>query len=398
MKKRIIALTVSLCLLFTGTFPVYADDEYPIKEYYNLPVKHTNGDGDTVTVNADFMVRTVKEGQDPLVYIKAEDFAGVASNAGYSHEYQKVGNGYVYGQSITECAYVCSETAHVVRFLLDSDDVAVVYVNQDLVYKSPYKTLYEDGVVWIPFEFAAKIFYMQAEPGDGHIKMSSEKYNPVSVANVIHNDIRDWGFDWIDEVGQSMGEYFWSMSGGIAVTFSNKLLSFEPSEWGAMMASAFGDTSYADAGMAEDISKIFLAPSDQEVTEIEGKKGVKILKGALDLEEKFDDIVKKDPADIVSFMEILSKELPAITKNGGFQRIKKALKDTDFKKFANDIFTKYKKGWSDKSTQKGLDLLVDMANMLEYYCMFADKSERAADAMVLYGEESKYDEGKVFRN
>ena len=202
MKKRIISVFLVVCMLFETTATVvFAADKPEKRDYYNLKVIHTDYKGNSSTKSVDFMVLT-PDGDKARVYIKAEDFSKV-TGGDYSYEYN---------QPYTECAYVSASTKHVVRYMLNSSNVSVVYVGDSIAYTSPYDTLYENGITWLPFEFSVQLFHLQAVPMKETIQIISSRYNPISIANLAHQQVRQLGFDWIDEVGETFGGYMRQMT------------------------------------------------------------------------------------------------------------------------------------------------------------------------------------------
>ncbi len=389
MKKRIISLILTVCIL-SGVIviPVGADEEYPIKNYYNIQLKHVSYAGYAETVSADFMIRKNSKDAEEQVYIKAEDFAVITGFSGYSYEYN---------QCYTECAYVSNYSGHVVRFMLNSSNASVLYVGQPMLYQSPYPTLYEDGVTWIPFEFAIKLFHMQAVPQGKTIVINSVEYNPISAANVAHKRIRDLGFDWMGEVGESaFSNFIGKTSAGVA-TCCNRLLSFELGEWGAVLLSMGGSTYAYNSEFAEKISKTFIAPSQQEMKESEKT----FLELVADSPDAYDAVMtaEVESGDVSKFVNWVLEECPQLGKNKAVDKLKDVLGEKDMKKFANDVFAKMGKAYDDYGEKSAgyIDKFLKFVQVMEYYMMFMNKSERAVSALEQYAKSSDYDESQVFK-
>ena len=399
MKKRFISLLLAFCMVFICATPAFADDgEYPLRKYYNLNVVHTDNYSNTFTSSIDFMVLRSSAKDTGKVYIKAEDFS-LVTGGDYSYEYN---------QTVTECAYVSNSTGHVVRFMLNSDKVSVIYVGDNIMYTAPYDVLYENGVTWLPFEFAVKLFHLQAMPENGTIHITSSMYNPISIANKAHNEVRNLGFDWIDEVGQSVGGYIVGVTGATFASCTNKLLSLEPSAWGSMMAANF-NSYYVDAGYAEIIAKAFISPSQQEIKETD-KQFVKILANSADAYDNFMDINEhtSDVRDYITIKDIKTRQFidrvlaehPKLQKSNAVQNVQKAMKENknNFNKLADEIFTEMGKQYDNfgDSSAKILDGFLTFVSVMENYLVFLGKNERAVSALQIYVKDSDYEEADVF--
>lgn len=395
MKKRIISVFLVVCMLFETTATVvFAADKPEKRDYYNLKVIHTDYKGKSSTKSVDFMVLT-PDGDKARVYIKAEDFSKV-TGGDYSYEYN---------QTYTECAYVSASTKHVVRYMLNSSNVSVVYVGDSIAYTSPYDTLYENGITWLPFEFSVQLFHLQAVPMKETIQIISSRYNPISIANLAHQQVRQLGFDWIDEVGETFGGYMTQMTFATTASCINKLLSFEPSAWGAMLLSSFGNSYYVDAEHAEIVSKAFISPSQQEI-DIADSQYLKILSktpGAyddiMDL-EVYKNSMSRSINNADEFVKKQVKKIPGLAKSKAVIDLQKALKENKngFKKVANEVLAGMGKAIDDygESSAKMIGFFLTFVELMENYMTFINKNERAVSALKLYSNDSKYDEKKVF--
>ena len=388
MKKRIISAFLALCMLFVSTATVVlAADAAETRDYYNLSVIHTDYQGYSSNQSVDFMVLT--SGESAKVYIKAEDFSKV-TGGDYSYEYN---------QTYTECAYVSASTKHVVRYMLNSSSVSVVYVGDSVAYTAPYPTLYENGVTWLPFEFSVQLFHLQAIPQKNTIQIISSRYNPISVANLAHQQVRQLGFDWIDEVGESIGGYLTQMASATTASCVNKLLSFEPSAWGSMLASAFGYTAFIDAEYAESIAKTFISPSQQEI-EIADSQFLKVLTSVPDAYDDIMDLeiyrssVSKTLNNADEFVKTFVNKIPALGKSKAVVNLQKALAENKngFKKVANGILAEMGKALDNygESSIKLIEFFLTFAEMMENYLVFLNKNARATSALALYSTDSKY--------
>lgn len=389
MKKRIISFILTICIL-SGCIvvPASADEEYPVKNYYNIQLKHVSYDGYTDFISADFMIRQNKKDGAEQVYIKAEDFADVTGLSGYSYEYN---------QCYTECAYVSNHSGHVVRFMLNSSNASVLYVGQPVLYNAPYQILYEDGVTWIPFEFAIKLFHMQAVPQGKTIVINSVEYNPISAANVAHSQVRNLGFDWMGEVGESAFSNFIGKNSAGLATCCNRLLSFELGEWGAVLLSLGGSTYAYNSEFAEKISKTFISPSQQEIKQTEST----FLEIVADSPDAYDSIMTAEmkSGDVSQFVNFMLEKFPKLGKNKAVDKLKDVLGEKDMKKFANDVFAKMGKAYDDYGEKSAgyIDKFLKFVQVMEYYMIFMNKSERAVSALEQYAKNSDYDESQVFK-
>ena len=387
MKKRVISLILILSLLLSCVIiPVHAADEGIERRYYSLSVKHIPAASHAREVEAVFMIRKDSPNGKERLYIKAEDFGVIAAATGGDYEYS---------QCFTECAFISHNSGHVVRFMLDSADVAVLYVGQSMIYEAPYPTLYENEVVWIPFEFAVKLFYMQAVPAGDTIVINSAEYNPVSAANVAHKKVRSLGFDWIDEVGESAFEdYVGRTSAGI-VLCCNDLLSCEVGAWGAMLMCLVGNDYAYDAEFAEEIAKAFIAPSKQELQTVD-TNFLSLFVDSVDTYGDFYD--ERTSADIVKVFDNIVKNTPELSKNQSVDEVRKLLTSKNSSKFATEVVEGLDEAYKDfgKNSANIMGYFLDFVKLMEYYLMFLNKSERAVAALELYAQDSHYGESRVF--
>jgi len=395
MSKRMISLILAVCILFACAAPVLAEsDEYPKREYYNIKITHTTYYETDNDYSVDFMVLTDSETSKQKVYIKAEDFSEVTIDAGYQYEYN---------QTYTECAFVSFQTSHVVRFMLNSSNVSVFYACDDISYTAPYDTLYEDGVTWLPFEFAVKLLYMQAVPVDNYIHLTSTKYNPLAVTSVIHENIRDYGYDELAELGRSELSYNVGRVGATLATACNKLLSFEPTAWASTLSCIVGNSTMYDATFAEDIGSAFVLPSEQEIEKTDTFL-LKKFAGSTKAYDKLmlDNIItgtpeKKANMSIDKFNELLKKH-PKLSKLKAVENIKDLVNDPNSKKAVNNIFVKlghfYDHG-GEKAT-KIAGGMVEAIKLLDYYKVYKNKSDRSVSALKQYVSDTKYEEKFAF--
>lgn len=395
MKKRIISALLVICLLLGGTANiVFAAEAETKREYYQLEVLHTDYKGNSSTVAVDFMVLTPAKESTGRVYIKAEDFSRV-TGGDYSYEYN---------QTYTECAFVSAATKHVVRYMLNSPNVSVVYVGDSVSYTAPYDILFEGDVTWLPFEFSVQLFHLQAIPQEETIHIISSRYNPISVANLAHQEVRDLAFDWIDEVGESYGDYAVGVISATTVSCINKLLKFEPSAWGAMLASLLGEDYFVDAGYAETIAKSFISPSQQEIKEAD-KQFLKILSGIPGAYDNMMGIeistggIRKNINNADDFVKGFVNKIPALGKSKAVTNLQKALSENKngFKKVANEVLADMEKhldAYGDTSA-KEIEFFLTFVEVMENYMVFLNKNDRAVAALKMYEIESKYDEKNV---
>ena len=396
MKKRIISVLIAFCMMLGSTVHyAYAEEERAKREYYRLEVLHTDHQVERGRADVDFMLQTPENSDTERVYIKAEDFSRVLGGD-YSYEYN---------QTYTECAYVSPSTKHVVRYMLNSSKVSVVYVGDSVSYTAPYDILYEDGVTWLPFEFSVELFHLQAVPEKDTIHIISYGYNPVSVANLIHNEARSLAFDWIDEVGETMGTYGWQMGSAAFVACFDKILSFDPTEWGALLAANV-TTYYFDAGYAEIVGKAFIYPSKQELTGVD-TYNLKALTGTADT---YKNIAKLEADvglltqymnDAQRFTEKMTETFPFLCKMKGVKNLNKALKENknSFCNAANEILAKVGKQMGDYggSCVKIIECFLVFVDVMENYMVFLNKNDRTVASLQLYVENSKYEEKNVLQ-
>ncbi|MBE6704906.1 MAG: hypothetical protein E7583_06545 [Ruminococcaceae bacterium] len=394
--KRILSFILTLCLISVCfTYTGYADNEYPKRKYYNINVIHTPYHGVCLDHTADFMVLTDSQDAKPKVYIKAEDFSSITSDSGYHYEYN---------QTYTECAFVSKITGHVIRFSLNSSLVSVFYACDNISYTAPYDTIYEDGVTWIPFEFATKLLYMEAFPVDDYINITSVKYSPFAAISLIHSNLRDYAFDPVNELCKSEFSNAMGSAGASMVTVCNRLLTFEPSAWGSTFSGIFGKTTEYDYTFADKVAQNFILPSEQEV-EASDTFLLEKFKNSGDTYDMLmtNSIVNGKPGktinDVLAWVNNITEENPRLAKTKGIQNVLNLLNNKSSKKVVSDVVIKlgnfYDRG-GDKLT-KGIGIaLVEVVKMIDFYKLYKDKNDRAVAALKQYSQNSKYEEKTVF--
>ncbi len=410
MIKRCLSFILSLCLSGSLIVTAFAQQDAAKKEYYSIEIKQVSSEYANTTYfeYADFMVLT--EGKSTKVYIKAEDFAKITKMDSKSP--------YTYNQTYTECAFVSSETGHVVRFLFDSTNVMVFYACNDLLYEAPYKAVYENGVAWIPFEFAAKLFDIDAVPDEYHIKVSSQDYNALAVTNLIHTNIRDYGFDPVKEytihaldesvpdieiMPAAKNEQLNLQASSLMVM--NDLLSFEPTEWGTVLLSFVGFTAPYDEEFVEVISDSFLVPSNVEAEKLESFAAEKITESGELLEKlKKGDMPKKNYAKsaegVTEALNDLVVKFPEISDVKTIQGAQEVLALPEGKHYIKDFLKFFGDSFLEEAGNftKFIGNLLETAHFLHFVNIYVNKSDRALASLKQYASDCKYDEARILED
>ncbi len=410
MIKRCLSFILSLCLSCSFILTAFAQPDTAKKEYYSIEIKQVSSEYANTTYfeYADFMI--VTEGKSAKVYIKAEDFAKITKMDSKSP--------YTYNQTYTECAFVSPETGHVVRFLFDSTSVMVFYACNDLIYEAPYESVYENGVAWIPFEFATKLFDIDAVPDEYHIKISSQDYNALAVTNLIHTNIRDYGFDPVKEytihalnenipdieiMPAAKNEQLNLQASSLMVM--NDLLSFEPTEWGTVLLSFVGFTAPYDEEFVEVISDSFLVPSNTEAEKLESFAAEKITEAGELLEKlKKSDPPKKSYAKsaegVTEALNDIVVKFPEISNIKTIQGAQEILALPEGKHYIKDFLKFFGDSFLEEvgDFTKFIGNLLEVSHFLHFVNIYVNKSERALASLRQYATDCKYDEARILED
>lgn len=389
MKQRVIAMLLTICILLSVPTSVLAEETETLPpSYYRLTTEISDIAGD-FTMELDFMIPGDKEG----VYVNAEQFSQATGSLGYAFD-----------QTYQQCAFVNKTTNHVVMFQFGSTDTAVYYMGSCLEYEAPMPALFIDGVTWIPFDFAIKLFHCSYRFGGKTLSISTSEMTPLTAVSYIYSAREDFSFDWVDEVGYSELDVIVMSGSARVVNFVNGLLSFESSSWATLLTCLVGSTYPYDKEFAEDIALLFISPSQSEMKgaaletagSVSGGLG-KMVDTTGTITEMVGASLKK--GDVVGAYGNLTGSFPQFLKDG---------------KLAKQIASIKK---NDGLLSKGNGLLSDFANKLkvhpdadlnyievfsylvgicEYYVKFENKSDYAVAALNEYAQYSRRDEASVF--
>lgn len=394
MIKKLISFILALCIINTLAATAFAQSNTETREYYNIQIKKpsTKYNGTTHLGDADFMVLT--EGKTSKVYIKAEDLAALTRIDSKCP--------YTYNQTYTECAFVSSEVGHVIRFLFDSTSVMVFYACNDLIYEAPYDALYENGVAWVPFEFASRLFDIEAITYDDHIKISTQDYNALAVTNLVHQNIRDIGFDPVKELGITAAEDEMLKNEAVFLTTMNDLLSFEPTEWGMLLLAFVGVTTPYDEDYVEVISDSFLLPSGAEAEKAELFAAEKIADSEdilkkIEKSDKIADISLKTADGVSDAIKKITDEFPEFANLKSIKNALKLTSSSEGKKVLGDYLELFAKDGLNaaKTGTQIVGSLIEVINFLHFLSVYFNKSERSLAALRQYADNCDFDEKQI---
>lgn len=395
MKKRIFAVLLTVCLVFTMTVPVFANEKELPPSYYRINVNFADIPG--YSESADFMIPADNSG----VYINAEHMASLTGR-------------YTYNQTYQQCAFADEASGHAVLFKFNDKDVAVYLFESCLSYTAPMETKYINGVTWIPFDFAATLLNCDYFISDDELNFTQSEYNSLTAIAALMKEENALAFDWVDEVGYSrFNTFIMSQSAG-TVNFFQGL--FTGDTWGALLNSITNLSGLYDKEYTEDVADLFVAPSQDEMKAFAGYASnaaelKKFFSSTTDTAEVFEkyaapkvDVTAKDLAKI---LKDLQKSKPGLAKSEKFTSLIKSVEKVGdkvnsatglAKQFseAAEFDFKNKAGVMGDALPNFVDVFAYFLAICSYYEKFTNADDTAIAALKRYAKESELSESEFF--
>ncbi len=394
MSKKIIATVLAICILLSVSLPVFAEEAEATPNYYRLSAEiHDNNC--VFDSPMDFMIL----GNENGVYVNAENFNDVLN-----------ANGYSFGLSYQNCAFVNSETKRAVMFEFGSDIVDVQYYCFDgIKYTAPMPALLKNGVAWIPFSFAVEIFDCHSYIDNNKLIVTSPDKTALDVASKVYYNKDDYSFNWVNEIGYTEKDTYAMSSSAKTVNLLNSVVTGGIKEFGMLIKYVlFSDTSEYDAQFEQEIAQLFIKPCQSETQAAideacQSKKDFyDFVKGGISntntITELIDNGIKS--GDLLNVMEKLVEAYPMLAKDKKFSNFMTALKDK--KGWAKDINDQLYKATDMYSAGKwgvkinALDLIEYAVDISGYFYIFANKNDYAVSALEQYAKNTDGNESKVF--
>lgn len=285
-------------------------------------------------------------------------------------------------------------TKRVVFYLNSTKVIALTYLNANLQYTSPCKTISENSQIWVPLEFALNILDSSLTIVDDEILITPSQETIWSATYEAHLKNEQYNFDWQDDFGYSEVVQKILGSTGYLTTLLNGILHLDVESAFQFVTQFFGDSTVYDNKYGEDLAKLFVINSDEEFEAM--NEDIDRLTDVLSPNGKFRGLFDSiEDWEVSNASELANKYLDLIKTgnasnlelNAAYKQFEQAL---DSEKSFLDSTAPFKKFQDTlaKDSHQALDIIDQIFDVIQYSSEYQNKDKFALDALKNY-----YDQG-----
>lgn len=290
------------------------------------------------------------------------------------------------------------KTKRVVFYLDSTKVIALTFLNANLQYTSPYKTVSENSQIWIPLEFALSILDSSYTVVDDEILITPSQETIWSASYKVHLENEQYNFDWQDDFGYSEAVQKILGSTGYLTTLLNGILHLDGESALQFVTQFFGDSTVYDNKYGEDLAKLFVINSDEELEAM--NDDIDRLADVFSPNGKFralfnsiEEWEDSNAAELANKYMDLIKEGNAsnLELNAAYKQFEEAL---DSEKSFLDSAAPFKKFQDTlaKDSHHALDVVDQIFDVIQYSSEYQNKDQFALDALKNYYNQGMEDD------
>lgn len=281
-------------------------------------------------------------------------------------------------------------TKRVVFYLDSTKVIALTYLNANLQYTSPCKTISENSQIWVPLEFALNILDSSLTIADDEILITPSQETIWSATYEAHLKNEQYNFDWQDDFGYSEVVQKILGSTGYLTTLLNRILHLDGESTFQFVTQFFGDSTVYDNKYGEDLAKLFVINSDEEFKAM--NEDIDRLTDVLSPNGKFRGLFDSiEDWEVSNVSELANKYMDLIKTgnasnlelNAAYKQFEQALDSqknflesaAPFKKFQDTLA---------KDSYQALDIIDQIFDVIQYSSEYQNKDQFALDALKNY--------------
>jgi hypothetical protein len=371
--KRLIAVVLSVCMLFTSVNTAFAT-ETSDDEYYVALVEYS----DNIGIGEELDVLIAND----CVYANAETL-------GKRLGYQVIKK--------DDCITIYNTDDETLPqgftvFYYDSTKVEHTVFNMKMSsYESPAKCISNDKGVWIPLEYALLILNSGMMITDNTVCIDIPEPTVLDIYRELMSQSSEFLFDWGDDFGYE--DLDWEIIGASShmVNLLNGLLKKDGTSWLELIQTFAMDSSAYDEKYGQDIAKLFCIQSDDEfqasVKDVQEKLSYFSADGALG--KTLSTIQKQEETEIAAWTKtcndimanVQAGNTPYVMYNKAYQQLERACDEANWFAETGGTILEVQKGFSEATG--ALNTLFTMAEVVGYADEFKNQDEYSVDTLNL---------------